>query len=113
RGVDLSIKGIMRHAPKMIARCRNHFGSYAKAVEAAGIDYTTVRHSQQVWTEQKVFQTLRELDERGEDMWVSFLAKRVPGIVQAANKLFGTYRRAVEAAGLEYRDGRRVSRSGG
>jgi len=111
-GEDLSMKVVMRHAPKLIARCRNHFGSYAKAVQAAGIDYATVRHPQQVWTEQKVLQTLRELDERGEDMRVSFLAKRVRGIVPAANKLFGTYRKAVAAAGLQYRDGRRVSRSG-
>ena len=113
RGQDLSLKGVAQRVPKLIARYRNHFGSYAKAVEAAGIDYLTVRHPARIWTKQKVLQTLKELQERGEDLRVSYLAKRVRGIVPAATKLFGSYRRAVKAAGLAYQDGRRTGQTRG
>ncbi|HEV7298979.1 MAG TPA: hypothetical protein VGN72_06395 [Tepidisphaeraceae bacterium] len=55
-----------------------------------------------VWNKASIIQTLRKLHKQGVDLSYNRLAKRQQAIVSASAYHFGSYRRAVEKAGLDY-----------
>jgi hypothetical protein len=57
-----------------------------------------------VWNKEKILQTLRALGQQGKDLSYNRMAKRMQSLVSAAAYHFGSYRRAVEKAGLDYVD---------
>ncbi len=93
RRVDLPLYGAARH----------HFGTYRQAIEAAGLDYQHIRRLiPGRWTRQTVARELRRLYRQGQALHHAALEKTRPELVQAAYRNFGSYRRAVAAAGLDY-----------
>ena len=77
-----------------------HFGSWAKAVEAAGLaDRIPVRTPHKRWSRPEVLMIIREGHASGISL--PDLAKKELGLVSSARRHFGQWRLAVEAAGLE------------
>src|SRR5438045_246232 len=57
-----------------------------------------------VWTKDTILQTLRALSREGKDLSYNRLARKMQPLVSAAAYHFGSYRKAVERAGLDYAD---------
>ncbi|MDH7569905.1 MAG: hypothetical protein QHJ73_10000 [Armatimonadota bacterium] len=99
------------HTALLRAACR-YFGSWKDAVEFAGIDYGEVR-KYQVWTKAKIIQRIQELHRQEVDLsWGNVCRKVDPALAAAAVRpnRFGSWRAALEAAGLDYESIRRYRR---
>jgi hypothetical protein len=109
------LRGLHRQAKPMWSRRirRSHsslysaaihcFGSYRKAVTAAGVDYRSVQ--QMVpgrWNRQTVCRELRRLNREHEPLHHAAAETKYPALVLAAYRYFGSYGVAIRAAGLNY-----------
>jgi hypothetical protein len=94
-----------RHVGKLYRAASQAFGTYVKALEAAGIDSREARartcrigH----WTEELVFNTLRDLHRAGKDLRHRHMKERNQPLFFAAKQLFGSYVNAIKQAGINY-----------
>jgi hypothetical protein len=55
-----------------------------------------------IWTRPRIAAELRRLHEAGQDLSYNALARKRQALVSAASYHFGSYRKAVERAGIEY-----------
>ncbi len=55
-----------------------------------------------VWDKDRILSTLRALHREGRDLSYNRLAKKMQSLVSAAAYHFGSYKRAVERAGIDY-----------
>src|SRR5215204_6562797 len=55
-----------------------------------------------IWDKQRILQTLKSLHKEGKDISYNRLAKKMQSLVSAAAYHFGSYRKAVERAGIDY-----------
>ena len=78
----------------------NRFGSWERALEAAGLDYGVIRRHRR-WDEDVVVEELRRLHSAGASLRVSDAAEQCPALVAAARRRFEGWYEAVEAAGLQ------------
>ncbi|MHA1888639.1 MAG: hypothetical protein ACTSX0_11465 [Promethearchaeota archaeon] len=91
------------------ALSRNHFGSWRKALEAAGLDYDEVRESVGIkkteeWSKEKIVDEILELYNSGEDLNANNMRKVNIALYGAAvnKRYFGSWEKAIEAVGLDY-----------
>src|SRR5205814_5648343 len=57
-----------------------------------------------VWDEKRILHELRRLHKAGENLAYSRLGKKNQSLLSAAAYHFGSYRQAIIAAGIDYRD---------
>lgn len=89
---------LTRRANKLVAGpARYYFGSWNRAVEAAGLRATT----RQPWTPQRVIRVIRERYQ--QSLPLTNVCKVHPTLATAALRLFGNWDNAVAAAGLNPR----------
>jgi hypothetical protein len=95
------------------AACRKqHFGSWEAAVAAAGLDYHG-RRRRPAWTRQRVMNALVELHAAGAPLTTSWLQRNGwSSLVAVARRpsMFGSWRDALECAGIDYEQARREAR---
>jgi len=111
--VDLSPTS-MQHTHSALfasARSGSHFGSWRAAIEAAGLDYGTFKRIKQQWTREEILIRIRELNAQGHDLLDPRfkIHNRSLYLAACAHRYFGSWKRAVEAAGLDHeqmREGR-------
>lgn len=105
-GVDLSPTGIRKTHGALFssARSPSHFGSWRRAIEAAGLDYSTIKRAEQVWSRERIARAIRRAHDAGEDLLSSEFKSRNKKLYSAAcaRRYYGSWRRAIEAAGLDY-----------
>jgi hypothetical protein len=95
RDESLRREDVTRQDPTLERAARNYFGTWRHAVEAAGIP---VRGYEQ-WDKERVLGEIRERHRRGD----ALAHTRAPSqLVNAGITHFGTWRIAVESAGLDY-----------
>jgi HNH endonuclease len=102
-GRDLSWRHVstVLDPPLAAAAIRPHrFGSWERALEAAGLDYRTIRRHRR-WDPDEVVEELRRLHSEGASLRVTDAAEQCPALVAAARRRFDGWYEAVEAAGLE------------
>lgn len=76
------------------------FGSFSRARELAGVQMTKRRgRATSAWDADTVVATIRTRHEAQETLAVT---KAPKPLVNAANRIFGSWRSAIEAAGLDY-----------
>lgn len=63
-----------------------------------------------LWTRENIITEIRQLHAQGAALNYGSVAKQHPGLVQAAEQHFGAWRRAVEAAGIDYNAVRKYHR---
>ncbi len=97
------LKGAWRYHLTLFRKARHRFGSWRAAIEAAGLDYHELVRRRK-WTKEKIVEEIRRLYDEGRDLSVSAVLKTYPSLVAIAQspKYFGSWRAAVEAAGLDY-----------
>lgn len=108
-GEDLSYSGMSRNDLSLLRAAARYFGSWQEAVERAGLDYAEIR-KYRVWTDERILARIRELSAQGADLsWRHVSMKLDPGLAAAAAKKghFGSWKAALEQAGLDYEQIRR------
>jgi hypothetical protein len=103
-GSDLSYNGLSETKQSLVSAAAYHFGSYRRAVEQAGIDYATILRRPR-WTRARIISLIKAAKKRREDLYWSAVTHRRDELGKAAfaalqPRLFGTWRRALQAAGL-------------
>ncbi len=106
QGADLSPSSVKHTHSTLFASARSlsHFGSWRAAIEAADLDYRDFKRIKQQWTREEIVERLRQLHAQGHDLLdPDFKKKHRPLHVAAcAHRYFGSWKRAVEAAGLDH-----------
>ena len=104
KGEDLSYSNMDRHHVALFRAAIRQFGSWRAAIEAGGLPYEGVRRYKS-WTLDRITERIRELHAKGEDLsWRHVSTEIDPQLAAAATRLssYGSWRNAVEAAGLDY-----------
>ncbi|MCS7033850.1 MAG: hypothetical protein NZ561_07625 [Phycisphaerae bacterium] len=104
RKVDLSYHAMARQRQALVSAAAYHFGSYAMAVEKAGIDYATIRR-RPWWTRQRIIARIKQARRQNLDLHWSAVVRRRDELGRCAfaalqKRLFGGWDRALHAAGL-------------
>jgi len=106
QGVDLSPTSIQKTHSQLFssARSRSHFGSWRTAVEAAGLPYDNIKRIRQRWSRDEIVRQIREHHKGGEDLLDPTFKVRHRDLYLAAcaQRYFGSWRRAIQAAGLDH-----------
>lgn len=106
QGVDLSYSNVSVHYLPLMRAATRYYGSWAEAIKAAGLDYSRIRKYRR-WNRQRIIERIRELYEQGEDLsWRNVMTRLDPQLAAAATKPkhFGSWRKAIEAAGISYQE---------
>ena len=104
-GADLSYNVMAATNQALVSASAYHFSSYRKAVEKAGIDYTTVIR-RPCWDRAMIIKLIKAAKRDGEDLHWSAVTKRRDELGRAAfaalqPRLFGSWDRALTASGLD------------
>ncbi len=108
-GQALSYGEVQKGNLRLLRAATRHFGSWKAAIEFAGLDYDRIRRYQ-VWTEERIVERIRQHHRAGRDLsWRHVSTTLDPSLAAAAIRphRFGSWERALEAAGLEYSEIRR------
>jgi len=103
QGVTLNSGYIARTNPGLAYAGRKYLGSWEAAVQAAGFDYSEIRIKNR-WNRDRIAAQIRELRQQGRPLNVSAAEREYGGLVGAAISYFGSWGKAIEAAGLVYSD---------
>lgn len=106
RGVDLSARRARSEHSALFssARSPSHFGSWRKAVEAAGIEYESVRRGGHSWPRQAILEEIKAAAARGDNLLSTEFKRRNARLVHAASakRHLGSWKKALHAAGVDY-----------
>src|SRR5437762_6627728 len=113
-GKDLSYNSMCRSLQALVSASAYHFGSYRNAIDKAGIDYAEVARRPR-WSKQMIIQLIKQARRRDEDLHWSAVTRRRDELGKAAfaslqPRLFGSWDRALHAAGLDADDVSRYRR---
>lgn len=113
QGEDLSHSAAKRNHQYLVvvAIDPRFFGSWRKAIEAAGIDYKEVS-KHEYWSQERIRERIRTLHEQGESLSHEEAKRNHGALVSAASspRYFGSWGEAIRAAGLDYDEIRRINR---
>ncbi|GIW76909.1 MAG: hypothetical protein KatS3mg104_1972 [Phycisphaerae bacterium] len=103
--VDLSYNNLAKKRQALVSAAAYHFKSYRNAVEKAGINYEEIVRRPR-WNKQKVIAIIKSAKKKGWDLNWSSVTKRRDDLGKAAfaaiqGRLFGSWDRALTAAGLD------------
>lgn len=93
----------VKHRSLYLAACAHrYFGSWRRAIEAAGLNHETMRESR-VWTKTRIVRTIQEMQRTGKPLGWAYIEEHCPGIYRAARRKenFGSWNNALEAAGIQ------------
>ncbi|MBI4581262.1 MAG: hypothetical protein HY718_16285 [Planctomycetes bacterium] len=105
QGVSLARTRLARLEPALVQAATKHFGSWRAAVQAVGQDYDRVRlHvSDRIWTRAGICQAILARHAQGLPLNYQAVSDQDVRICSAALYHFGSWAKAVDAAGLDYR----------
>lgn len=83
-----------------------YFGSWRNAIVAADLDPKIVCRRKRKWTRERILQRIVELHHTGADLSHSAAKRNHQYLVVVAinDRFFGSWREAIEAAGIDYTD---------
>lgn len=98
---DLSAKSIQRRQPSLYGAAVRYFGSWMAAIEKAGFDYSSVlkRKRPGYWSRAKIIEEIRGLEHRNSGN----VRRSHAALYNAALRVFGSWKEAVDEAGFDYR----------
>ena len=100
-GEKLSYAAVSKSDRNLVAAAVRHFGSWKEAVTAAGLDYMEVCRNLK-WTAEDVIKEIWRLKGNGENLVSTVICHGNERLFRAGVSRFGTWERAVRAAGIEY-----------
>ncbi|MEK6939553.1 MAG: hypothetical protein AABX31_02390 [Nanoarchaeota archaeon] len=105
QGIDLSNKNIRKIRTDLVSAAENKFGSWANAVNNAGIDYysNVAINKNKYWTKEKIIVDINNLYSTGHHLNSQAMQKSEKrDLFDAAKVKFGSWENAVNSAGLNY-----------
>jgi hypothetical protein len=107
-GTDLAYTKLAKKKQSLLSAAAYHFGSYRDAIAAAGIEYRHVLRRPR-WTKQNVIALIKHARRTNQDLHWSAVTHRRDDLKLAAfaslqARLFGSWDRALTAAGLDADD---------
>jgi hypothetical protein len=114
KGVDLSYNKLARRNQALVSAAAYHFKSYRGAIEKAGLDYAEIARRPR-WTKQRVITLIKQARRKNQDLNWASVTRRRDDLGKAAfaaiqGRLFGSWDRALHAAGLDSDDVSRYRR---
>lgn len=82
----------------LVSAARRHYGSWPKAILAAGVDPVTL-HRVVPWNQERVIEAILTRALRGESLVARLVEPR--SLTEAGSRFFGSWREAVTTAGLD------------
>ncbi|MBS3104739.1 hypothetical protein J4234_00610 [Candidatus Woesearchaeota archaeon] len=104
-GVNLSHKNIKKIRRDLISPSEYHFGSWAQAVNSAGIDYfkTVAINKNKFWTKEKIIEEIKKLYSAGHMLNSQSMQKsKNRDLFDAAKVKFGSWENAINNTNLDY-----------
>ncbi len=111
-GEALNYGEVQKNHLRLLRAAVRYFGSWQRAIEFAGLDYDQIRRYK-VWTEDRILEQIQKYHAEGKDLsWRHVSTQLDPPLAAAAIRCgrFGTWEKALEAAGLDYDEIRRHRR---
>jgi hypothetical protein len=106
-GKDLAHNAMRSRNESLVFAASRRFGTYAAAVEAAGINYQSVKAVRR-WNRQRVIEALKKLNKASKDLSTTALKRSNDSLYEAARRHLGGYDKALGAAGVQFSSVRRV-----
>jgi hypothetical protein len=100
RGLPVHLTAISSAAPSAPSAAKRLFGSWGTLLERCGLDYDRVRQRRE-WTPAKILVAIREARRKGDDLAHGAIQRSDAGLEAAALSRFGSWDRALRAAGLD------------
>jgi len=103
-GENLNYSSIANTNLPLLRAATRYFGTWEAAVNAAGLNYDEIRRYKS-WTRERIIDRIKELHAQGCDLsWRNVCLNVDPQLAAAATKKshFGSWREALESAGLDY-----------
>lgn len=103
-GENLNYSAIANNNLALLRAATRYFGTWEAAVRFAGLDYDLIRRYKS-WTRDRITQRIKDLHSQGVDLsWRNVCLNVDPQLAAAATKRshFGSWREALESAGLDY-----------
>src|SRR5580698_6064484 len=103
-GENLNYSNIANTNLSLLRAATRYFGTWEAAVNFAGLDYNQIRRYKS-WSRERIVARIQELHKQGMDLsWRNVCLEVDPQLAAAATKKshFGSWREALEAAGLDY-----------
>lgn len=112
-GEDLSHSAAKRNHQYLVVVAVDDrmFGTWRNAIQAAGLDYEAIS-KHRFWSKERIVEHVRELHAQDEDLSHEAAKNKHGALVSAASskRYFGSWRGAIEAAGIDYADVRKINR---
>jgi len=102
-GKSLSSRAVNRDSPKLFSAAQRHFGSWGQAIEASGLAYQEIRKYRR-WNKRKILAHIRQLVQDDAAVNVGEIQASAHYLYGIACYRFGSWEKAVEAAGFAYKD---------
>lgn len=100
-GLDLHATYVRANHPSVFWAAKKHFGKWTNAIESSNISYRKIaKHFK--WSKEEVIETLKNLEEK--DLIDKNLRKNHGALYSACINIFGSRKKALLAAGLDYED---------
>lgn len=102
---NLSAKFNQRSFPSLYGATIRHFGSWKNAIEAAGFHYPEVvkRKMPGYWNKERLIEAIQGLPKKHSNL----VRRKHADLYSAGLRLFGSWEKAVKAAGFNYEEIRR------
>lgn len=103
-GENLNYSSMASNNLSLLRAATRYFGTWEAAVNFSGLDYEQIRRYKS-WTRERILVRIRELNAQGVDLsWRNVCLNIDPQLAAAATKKshFGSWREALESAGLDY-----------
>lgn len=103
-GETMNYAGIAANNLALLRAATRYFGTWEAAVSYAGLDYDSIRRYKS-WNRERIIARIQELHAQNADLsWRNVCVNIDPQLAAAATKKshFGSWREALEAAGLDY-----------
>lgn len=105
QGKTLHLAAIMRNEPPLRRFCYavlHQFGTWREALRAAGLTLDTVQSRERKWPQERVIQEIRRRHVEGKLLNTDRMLREDLALHTAGRRHFGTWKKAVEKAGINY-----------
>ncbi|MFW6009280.1 MAG: helix-turn-helix transcriptional regulator [archaeon] len=113
-GKPINYQAVVNDNEKLSGAARRYFGSWDNALIASGFDPKDIKYSRKnvappgTWTKQHIIATIRKDWEEGYDLSAHASQKRSGSLVAQGQQLFGSWGKALEAAGISVKENKKV-----
>ncbi len=104
QNVDLSWRNVCLNVDPQLAAAatkKSHFGSWREALEAAGLDYDSIRRYRE-WDDDRILEMVRAFHRDGKELNAKNMELEDITLITAARRRFDSWHKALTAAGLDY-----------